>query len=102
VIIDVSELTENVLWGLRTAMDKHGPESVILTFGVPNESSEELPSNARAELEKAIGSDTLSRLRVFYYPAEQPGPGPSRGRLYTGLSKRLSAEIAGCMENASA
>jgi len=102
VIIDVSDLTENVLWELRTSLEKHRPESVLLTFGVPKDAREELPRTARAELEKVVSSDSLSRLRVFYYPAEQPPLGPSRGRLYTNLSKRLSTELAACMEDASA
>ncbi len=102
VIIDVSDLTENVLWELRTSLEKHRPESVLLTFGVPKNTREELPRIIWAELEKVVGSDSLSRLRVFYYPAEQPPPGLSRGRLYTNLSKGLSAELAACMENAPA
>jgi len=99
VIIDVSDITENVLWELRIALERHCPESVLLAFGVPNYTREELPSTTRSELEKVVGSDKLSRLQVFYYPAEQPSYGPSRGRLYTGLHKKLSEKLAACMRS---
>lgn len=102
VIIDVSDLTGNVLWELKTALGTHHPESVLITFGFPKGSREELPSTVWAQLEKEVGSENLSRLRVLYYPAEQPPPGLSRGRLYTDLSHRLSTELGACIQNAEA
>lgn len=100
VIIDVSDLTENVLWELRISLEKHRPESVLLSFGVPMDTREELPSTTLTELEKVVSSDKLSRLRVFYYPAEVPHP--SFGLWFYSLSKRLTEELAVCMKNASA
>lgn len=98
VIIDVSDLTENVLWELRMSLQTHPPESIILTFGVSENAREELPSTTRYKLEKIVNSDNLSRLRIFYYPAEQFPPGPSRARQYRELSQKFSIEIAACME----
>jgi hypothetical protein len=102
VIIDVSDLTANVLWELKTALETHRPESVLITFGFPKGSREELPSTVRAQLEKEVASEILARLRVLYYPAEQPPPGLSRGRLYTDLSQRLLTELGACIQNAEA
>ncbi|MGD9367201.1 MAG: hypothetical protein PVH87_15995 [Desulfobacteraceae bacterium] len=99
VIIDVSDLTENVLWEIETALEKHDPDSILLTYGVPKDAREELPSEARLALEKVISPECLKRIRIFYYPAEQPHPGPNRGRLYTKLSKGLFMELAKCIEN---
>ncbi len=102
VIIDVSDLTENVLWELKSALETKHPESVLITFGFPQGSREELPSSVRAQLEKEVGSESVLRLRVFYYPAEQPPPGLSRSRLYTDLSNRLSTELGACIQSAAA
>lgn len=102
VIIDVSDLNENVLWELKKSLEKHSPQSIILTYAIPGDATEDLPSDVRDELEKVVSSDILRELRVLFYPAEQPRPGPARGRLYTDLSKRLSTELAACMVAPSA
>jgi hypothetical protein len=98
VIIDVSELTENVLWELRTSLQSRAAQSVLLAFGVTTGGREELPDHVRSELSKIIGGEHLSELHVFYYPAEQPQPGPSRGRLYYNLFHKLSAQLSACIE----
>ena len=102
VIIDVSDLNENVLWELKTSLEKRSPQSIILTYAMQGDGTEDLPSDVRAELQKVVNPAMLRELRVFCYPAEQPRPGPARGRLYTNLSKNLSTEIAACMAGPSA
>ena len=102
VIIDVSDPNENVLWELKTSLEKHGPQCIILACAIRDDDTEDLPGDVHEELEKVVGTDILRELRVLFYPAEQPPPGPARGRLYTNLSKSLSTQLADCMGDPSA
>lgn len=89
----------NVLWELKTALIRHRPESVPMTFGYQKGMREELPDSVRAQLEKELGREILARLRLFYYPAEQPSPGASRDKLYETLSQRLFTALCECIQD---
>ncbi len=98
VIIDVSELSENLMWELETAIASPVGNSMLLTCEVLPDMPQELPESVRSKLENILGPERLSGLRVLYYPAQQPPPGPNRGRMYTRLSKELMSQLAKCIE----
>ncbi len=98
VIIDVSELTENLMWELETACENRRIDSMLITCGVSPDAPEELPKPVHQKLESVLGRERLSRLHVFFYPMEQPPPGLARGRLYTRLSKELESQLGTCIE----
>jgi hypothetical protein len=98
VMIDVSELTENLMWELEAATETKGDDSMLITFGVPPDAPQELPEPVHQKLESVLGQEKLSQLRVLFYPAVQPPPGPTRGRLYARLSKELASQLGACIE----
>jgi len=93
VLIDVSEPTDNLMWEMETVFARKSPAEVIVTCGTRDGAWHELPGSVHEKLERILGMDEFSRLRVFYYPAEQPPLGWKRIRLYYTLSRTLREEL---------
>ncbi|MDH3504379.1 MAG: hypothetical protein OEM58_07615, partial [Nitrospirota bacterium] len=67
VIIDVTRLSENVHWELRTLTDKLLPEQLIIAFGCLEDQAQELPAEVESELAAVIGHPMLERSQRFFY-----------------------------------
>jgi hypothetical protein len=95
VLIDVSELTDNLIWEIETSIIKKNLETLMITYGTKIGAAEQLPCATYEILERIVGRNELSRLRVFYYPEEHPPLGWKRIKLYWTLSRKLREELLG-------
>jgi hypothetical protein len=67
-VIDVTEVSENVIWELKTALHLMAPQSIILACGLGAGDAEELPEGALVALAAELGADGPSRVQQFFYP----------------------------------
>ncbi|MBV8134196.1 MAG: hypothetical protein JO121_00945 [Deltaproteobacteria bacterium] len=82
VIVDVTELTENVAWELRTCLEKKAPRAVVLAYAAEGTTAPDtgaLPAAVRAKLDAVVGLNRVAQCTVLLYPPAQPSIGPSRG-----------------------
>jgi hypothetical protein len=93
VLIDVSELTDNLIWEIETSLGMKNLETIIITCGIKIGAIQQLPYLINEKLEIIIGRNNSSRLRVFYYPAEHPPFGWKRIKLYWKISRKLREEL---------
>jgi hypothetical protein len=68
VVIDVTEVSENVIWELNTALHLLAPQSIILACGLGAGAAEELPGDALVALAAELGTDGSNRVQQFFYP----------------------------------
>jgi hypothetical protein len=68
VVIDVTELSENVIWELQTALRLVGPGSIVLAYGVEAGAAKELPGQRREELTSGTDGEWFGLAKVFLYP----------------------------------
>jgi hypothetical protein len=76
VVIDVTELSENVIWELRTAAATMEPLRILLVCATDTEPHELTPTT-REPLAELLGPTSLAQFPTFFYPKTT-----SRRRLY--------------------
>jgi hypothetical protein len=67
-VIDVTEVSENVIWELKTALHLLDPQSIILACGLRAGDADKLPGDALATLAAELGPDGSDRVQQFFYP----------------------------------
>ena len=97
VIIDVTDVSDNVAWEIRSTLEIHEPESILLACGRPEGSGDDLPEKVQAQLETALGADVLAKLKVFYYPEKMPR---NQRAVFAALNKEFRLRLAHCMASA--
>lgn len=100
-VIDVTELSENVIWELETAFRLMVPESIVLACGVCEGISKELPIQVREQLLSRLPVSAITRAQTFFYPlrgsAQHVWGRPKalrselQARLASGIAQGLSA-----------
>jgi len=68
VVIDVTEISENVIWELQTALRLLGPGSIVLAYGVDEGSAKEFPASRRNELVSSTAGDWFEQAHIYLYP----------------------------------
>jgi hypothetical protein len=71
VVLDVTELTDNLVWELHSARRRLPPESILLVCANSGSVTESLPESTQVALADAIGMDELARHFIVYYPHEE-------------------------------
>jgi hypothetical protein len=69
VVIDVTDVSENVIWELKTALQIMPPESITLARGLGDTDRAGLPPEAHEALVAELGEDGSNRVRHFFLPA---------------------------------
>jgi hypothetical protein len=95
-IIDVTELTKNVIWEMRRAIESPGASCMVVACAVESEFDRDLPAETASELEILLGEE-LHKVQVFLYPKFHGRLGFLRFGLYKSLAKELSKCIAFCL-----
>jgi hypothetical protein len=67
VLIDVTHLSANVHWELRTIAAQLDPQQLILAFGTTADGGPDLPADTLAELAEVMGEEVLARSQRFFY-----------------------------------
>ena len=98
VVIDVTEVSENVIWELKTALQTMAPESILLVHGLGNGDRAGLPQQISEVLVSELGADGANRVQHFFYPklTEQVDRGQlgTRESLEDELQARLAVAVA--------
>lgn len=68
VVIDVTDVSENVIWELKTALQSLPPECITLACALGYTDRAGLPPEAREVLVAELGADGCNRVRHFFYP----------------------------------
>ena len=66
-VVDVTQLSENVIWELHTALAEMPPERVLLVCEKDAAAPEVLPSSVISELQAALPNVPLDRFPKFFY-----------------------------------
>ena len=95
-VIDVTEVSENVLWEIGTSLRVLGPESIVLAYGVAADGEKKFSDERRAQLAERFGGE-LDGVQTFLYPLsrkqlKRDGWG-SRNELTLELRKKLAVGI---------
>jgi hypothetical protein len=69
-VIDVTEISENVIWELKTALREMAPESITLACGFGQYDEPQLPREVQETLAAELGADGPGRVQKFYYPRQ--------------------------------
>jgi hypothetical protein len=93
VLIDVSELTDNVIWEIQTLLIKKKLNRIIVANGIKAGDLEQLPPLTSEILQAIVGEDQLRQIRKFYYPIEHPRIGWKSIKLYWKLLTKLREEL---------
>jgi membrane protein implicated in regulation of membrane protease activity len=70
VLIDVSDITDNVLWEIQTIAAISPKRPMLLAYGVTAPEEQQLPEEIRSKLGTAIGDERLAKTLCIYYPAK--------------------------------
>lgn len=69
VIVDLTDLTENIAWELSAALKEHPPERILITARMKNGATdEEVRRSLQTALCNASSALLASRFQVFVYP----------------------------------
>ena len=101
LIIDVSDINENMMWELKNAYELLPAAAIILVCKEEDDAARargELPGTVRKALGRLLGSEAFSNSSVILYPPRQPRPGPGRAKLYRTMSKNLIDVIVKAVE----
>ena len=71
VVIDVTDLSENVLWELETAVSLKEPQMIVLAHRIEAGNTWALPPLCVKQIRDHVGSRTLEAMPVFLYPASE-------------------------------
>ena len=94
-IIDLSEMSENVLWELQTALARLPPSCIILAFPTGGETPDVLPDTFRSKLGTRINTNAIGSCSLFGYPS-RVGWWFTRGSM--SKAKELQRKIAHAVE----
>jgi hypothetical protein len=72
VVIDVTHLSENLHWELRTLADHLLPEQLVLAYGQREGEEQAIPSKIESELASILGSRMLEHSHRFFYTIPHP------------------------------
>lgn len=89
ILIDVSDITDNVLWEIRTAAAITPRKPLLLACRIAAQEKRELPPQVRERLEGIMGAARLAVTPCIYYPAKQPAVGPMRGQIYASVTEQI-------------
>lgn len=67
-IIDGSEISENVVWELKTVLANLPPSCIILAFPAEGGTPEELPDVFRSRLAELMDTEAIASCALFGYP----------------------------------
>lgn len=67
-IVDVSEISENIVWELQTVLASLPPSCIILAFPTDGETPEVLPEPVRRKLAELMNTDAIRECALFGYP----------------------------------
>jgi hypothetical protein len=68
VVIDATEISDNVIWELQTALRLIGPSSIVLAYGVNEGAAREFPSERREDLLRGTAGDWIDQAHIYLYP----------------------------------
>ena len=71
VVIDVTDLSENVLWELETAVSLKAPQMIVLAHRIEAGNKWALPPLCVKQISDHVGSRTLEAIPIFLYPASE-------------------------------
>jgi len=94
VLIDVTEVTENLIWELKTALQLMPPESITLARGLGTYDEAELPEEARETLIAELGTDGSHRVQEFFFPLSADHPDNDLWGTKRYLEEELEARLA--------
>ena len=101
VVIDITELSQNVIWELQTALAVKSPQNILLAYE-NDEGQSELPPTIAAELQAAMGKISLHRFTMFCYPRRVSRiPGKKKSFLSFRASQ-LREALTRCISHSSA
>ena len=92
LVIDVTEVSDNVIWELKTALRLMAPESITLVRGLRDSESARLPREVQETLVAELGAEESNRVQRFFY-AQRAGKG-ERESLEKELQARLAVAVA--------
>jgi hypothetical protein len=93
-VVDVTEISDNVIWELETALRLIGPESIVVAYGVAEGAAQEIPLPLRDQLSNRLGSEWLARAQPFFYPLDRKQLGKSVWGTQGDLTRELQARLA--------
>jgi hypothetical protein len=70
-VIDVTDLSENVLWEVETAVSLKAPQMIVLAHRIEAGNKAALPPLCVKQICERVGARTLDALPVFLYPANE-------------------------------
>jgi len=98
VVIDVTEVSENVIWELKAALHLMAPESITLAQGLDQGDETQLAQETRDVLAAELGADGSDRVQRFFYPRRadlfEKGPWGTSESLEEELQERLAVAVA--------
>ena len=69
VVIDVTDLSDNLAWELSTTLEMHPPERIVVSARVPaGTSNRECERRVRASIQQIVSCELAERFRIFFYP----------------------------------
>ncbi len=101
LIIDVSDINENMMWELKNAYELLPAAAIILVCKEEDAAARargELPGTVRKVLGQLLGSEAFSNSPVLLYPPRLPRPGRERAKLYRTMSRNLIDVIVKAVE----
>lgn len=91
VIIDVSELNENMQWELRQCVQEPHIQKTILAYAVEPSKFPDCPNDTlMKEVEKLIGIECLKRVKFLSYPEPLP---LKKGRPYMDIELQTKVDL---------
>jgi hypothetical protein len=93
-VIDVTEISDNVIWELETARRLIGSESIVVAYGVAEGAAKEIPLAQLEQLSGRLGSEWLARAQPFFYPLGRNQLGKSGWGTRRDLVRELQARVA--------
>jgi hypothetical protein len=101
VVIDISELTNNLIWELVKASELLPARSIILASATEAGKPAQLVAEVERRLNEVFADGTRSQIQILFYPAFNPPLGPERGRTYSELSDRLRVTVAKALSSSA-
>jgi hypothetical protein len=94
LVIDVTEVSDNVIWELKTALRLMAPESITLVRGLRDSESAGLPRAVQEALVAELGAEESGRVQRFFYPQRARKLDYRKGGERESLEKELQARLA--------
>ncbi len=94
LVIDVTEVSDNVIWELKTALRLMAPESITLVRGLRGSETAGLPREVQEALVAELGAEDSSRVQCFFYPQGARKLDYRKGGQRESLEMELRARLA--------